>query len=796
MLSADQGKDSPNISSTIDPDKTRLPFVLRLPLVLHWLQRYLENHPDDRDVVLKAVTVPKLISTPASTPSNTDIPGEPAPAPIRSQFIEQEVESNSDRDADQHASPFVKPHDQSSRAVDNHDESLFVDPHDHGSPASQQGGGHGVPPYQAHVEDAKDSSGDSQPSANLDDLLLTSDGDALQDDETRGQRLDISDAGQDSGFVASLATSPTTPTTPEKACSSRQAPTEDNPLAERDVAFAVLPAHLRANSQMIGYTDVLFPETITCGGKQQNREKGKKLSKKENGPRKKAKGKLEYWLKSGGFACDDGPTLWDWHYTSASNEADLTRIPRPPAPQGGFIHPLTMDQQVDIAVGEQFCSQNGDLPVKPLGHYEGQLSHRYLANTSRVCRDVPMVYLCQGCYSRNGEKVNRFASLSASMRVTRSLRGYTIGEEGADNAVCFCRMQMSMLTDMGNEATNTPDLCVGNKYRIGRKIGSGSFGEIYLGKNIISGEEVAIKLESAKAERPQLKHEARVYKSLAGGVGVPYVRWFGTECDYNAMVLDLLGPSLEDLFNFCNRKFSLKTVLLLADQLISRIAYIHSKSVIHRDIKPENVLMGAGKRGNLVNIIDFGLAKKYRDPRTHSHIPYRENRNLTGTARYASVNTHIGVDQSRRDDMESLGYVMLYFCRGSLPWQGLKAATAKQKYDGVMFKKMTTRTEVLCHGLPNEFAIYLNYTRSLRFDAKPDYVYLRKIFRDLFVREGFEYDYVFDWTVQIPEECIGQCPLLEPFPDFRYDAAKRTKNGEMSKAVNLQQAPFPRVIQR
>ena len=288
---------------------------------------------------------------------------------------------------------------------------------------------------------------------------------------------------------------------------------------------------------------------------------------------------------------------------------------------------------------------------------------------------------------------------------------------------------------------------------------------LIIGTNIISGEEIAIKLESVKAKHPQLEYEARVYKSLAGGVGIPFVRWFGTECDYNAMVLDLLGPSLEDLFNFCNRKFSLKTVLLLADQLISRIEYIHAKSFIHRDIKPDNFLMGIGKRGNQVNVIDFGLAKKYRDPKTHFHIPYRENKNLTGTARYASINTHLGVgkcrpcyleilnltnggqEQSRRDDMESLGYVMLYFCRGSLPWQGLKAATKKQKYDRIMEKKMTTPTEVLCRGFPNEFAIYLNYTRSLRFDDKPDYSYLRKIFRDLFVRESFQYDYVFDWTV-------------------------------------------------
>ncbi|KAM6515598.1 serine/threonine protein kinase [Fusarium solani] len=303
-----------------------------------------------------------------------------------------------------------------------------------------------------------------------------------------------------------------------------------------------------------------------------------------------------------------------------------------------------------------------------------------------------------------------------------------------------------MLSSISTDCS-TQDLRVGNKYRIGRKIGGGSFGDVYLGTNIISGEEIAIKLESVKAKHPQLEYEARVYKSLAGGVGIPFVRWYGTECDYNAMVYDLLGPSLEDLFNFCNRKFSLKTVLLLVDQLISRVEYIHAKSFIHRDIKPDNFLMGVGKRGNQVNAIDFGLAKKYRDPKTHFHIPYRENKNLTGTARYASINTHLGVEQARRDDMESLGYVILYFSLGSLPWQGLKAATKKQKYDRIMEKKMTTPTEVLCRCLPNEFAIYLNYCRSLRFDDKPDYSYLRKIFRDLFVREGFQYDYVFDWTV-------------------------------------------------
>ena len=241
------------------------------------------------------------------------------------------------------------------------------------------------------------------------------------------------------------------------------------------------------------------------------------------------------------------------------------------------------------------------------------------------------------------------------------------------------------------------------------------------------------------------------------------MHWFGKIEKNDAMVLDFLGPNLEDLFNFCNRRFSLKTVLLLVDQLILRTEYIHAKSYIHRDFKPDNFAMGTEKFGNHVKVIDFGLAKEYRDPKTHFHIPYKENKSLTGTARYASINTHLGVgmytfnpllyssnprtEQSRRDDLESLGYIMLYFCRGSLPWQGLKAATEEQKNDSIMEKKMTTPTEVLCRGFPNEFAIYLNYTRSLRFDDKPDYFYLRKIFRDLFVREGFHYDYVFDWTV-------------------------------------------------
>lgn len=291
------------------------------------------------------------------------------------------------------------------------------------------------------------------------------------------------------------------------------------------------------------------------------------------------------------------------------------------------------------------------------------------------------------------------------------------------------------------------ELKVGGKYKLGRKIGSGSFGEIYLGINTQTNDEVAIKLEPVRSRHPQLLYESRIYRILQGGPGIPFIHWFGTEGEYNVMVIDLLGPSLENLFDFCNRRFSLKTTLMIADQMIARIEYMHAKNFLHRDIKPDNFIIGLGRKANLVHVIDYGLAKKYRDPRTNQHIPIREGKSLTGTARYASVSTHVGVEQSRRDDMECLGYVFMYFLRGSLPWQGLNATNKKEKYERIMESKIQTTAEILCRGFPNEFVTYLNYCKSLSFEDRPDYSYLRRLLKDLFLRERYEYDFIFDWVL-------------------------------------------------
>ncbi|OXA38523.1 Casein kinase I isoform alpha [Folsomia candida] len=238
---------------------------------------------------------------------------------------------------------------------------------------------------------------------------------------------------------------------------------------------------------------------------------------------------------------------------------------------------------------------------------------------------------------------------------------------------------------------------VGGTYRVSpTRIGSGGFSEVVLGMDMGTRENVAVKLERRSSRYPQLLREHQLYEALEGADGLPRIRWFGRAREYNVLVMDLLGPSLEDLFNICGRQFSLQTILLLADQMLERLQFIHDNSIIHRDLKPNNMVMGLGDKANKLFLIDFGLAEVYRT--SYFHLSYNQNKTqgVAGTAGYTSLNAHLGIRRSRRDDMESIGYILVYFLRRGLPWIGLDASNKEALCARIFEVKSTTTIETLC----------------------------------------------------------------------------------------------------
>lgn len=284
-----------------------------------------------------------------------------------------------------------------------------------------------------------------------------------------------------------------------------------------------------------------------------------------------------------------------------------------------------------------------------------------------------------------------------------------------------------------------------------------------------------MKIEHVKSKYPQLRREANLLKHFEGAVGFPKIHYSGAEGDFNFIVMDQLGPSLEGLFKLYERKFSLKTVLMLADQMLSRVEYLHSKGFVHRDIKPDNFLMERGEQSTVVYLIDFGLVSMYRKPETGQHIAYKNNQNFKGNARFASINSHLGIQQSRRDDLEAIGYVLMYFNRGELPWQRMKG-TWEEKYHQIMEKKRSTSAESLCSGFPVEFAAYLNYCRALQFEQVPDYAHLRNLFQGLFVDRSFKNDGLFDWKDTNDRESLDRESLSKTSTSVPTDPVETHRN--------------------
>ncbi|KAM3423713.1 hypothetical protein BST61_g1125 [Cercospora zeina] len=246
---------------------------------------------------------------------------------------------------------------------------------------------------------------------------------------------------------------------------------------------------------------------------------------------------------------------------------------------------------------------------------------------------------------------------------------------------------------------------INGRYLLGHKLGEGGFGMVFLGRDIIDGREVALKLEHRSVVPSILEHEAERCRQFQDLAGFPQMFWYGWHDHYKVMAFELLGPSLEDLFAFCGHRFSLKTTFMLIDHLLQRLESLHSRNIVHRDINPQNCLMGTGGNGNVVYITDFGLAEDANSeddpPGTRSIRPW-----LIGTARYASIRGHEGRTQSFRDDLESLGYTMIYLARGHLPWQGLKGRR-RQKEELVLERKRSITVEDLCASLPEEFVTYM-----------------------------------------------------------------------------------------
>ena len=287
---------------------------------------------------------------------------------------------------------------------------------------------------------------------------------------------------------------------------------------------------------------------------------------------------------------------------------------------------------------------------------------------------------------------------------------------------------------------------VSKEYEIIKKVGSGSFGEVFLTKILASGKLVASKIEEKDSDKKNSKifDEYKIYRKLElKGLkkGIPKIHSFYETPKFNVLVMELLGENLDTIFNSFNKKFELCTVLKIGYEILNLIEKIHNCGFIHRDIKPNNFMFGVGDKKYELYILDFGLSKRFF--KNNKHIEYKTNKSLVGTARYTSINIHLGIEPSRRDDLESIGYMLIYFLKGILPWQGLKKQKNTDHLELIGETKLSTSLKNLCEGIPEHFYKYIDYTRKLSFDERPDYKFLKNLLSDCAKDNNIELKYQF-----------------------------------------------------
>ena len=293
------------------------------------------------------------------------------------------------------------------------------------------------------------------------------------------------------------------------------------------------------------------------------------------------------------------------------------------------------------------------------------------------------------------------------------------------------------------------DLFIGetifNRYKIIKKLGQGSFGSIYEAESKYSHKLYAVKLEDMKQDQFILEEES-IFLSYINISRIPKLKSFGYSGSYIILVMELLGKSLDKIFNeLPSRKMSIRCVCNIAYQLILIFEAIHNSNIIHRDIKPANIAIGREEKSKYIYMLDFGLSKKYRSSKTKKHFPFIQNNKLIGNARYSSINALEGGTQSRRDDLESIGYLLLYLLLGRLPWQGYISHSKDDKYYKIKEIKRQTKPEQLCEGLPPQFEEYVKYTRNLKYEEDPNYNYLKNLFLTVLKNYNWEFDYYYDW---------------------------------------------------
>lgn len=292
-------------------------------------------------------------------------------------------------------------------------------------------------------------------------------------------------------------------------------------------------------------------------------------------------------------------------------------------------------------------------------------------------------------------------------------------------------------------------------------LGEGSFGKVHLAQDLRTGKLHAVKMESKDNNINLLETESNIINYVNQHIDDnPVIKnyWYGADNKYYYLITDLLGPSLDSLLPKCNGKFSLKTVLMLAEQMISRVRYYHDRNIIHRDIKPDNFLVEYKKPHQNIYLIDFGLAKKYRRGPKKTHIPYIEDKPHIGTVRYMSLNAHEKKEQSRRDDMYSIGYVLLYLLQGRLPWQGVSEKSKSMRYKKIyQIKKSLSNAELVkgitcnsCIGTecPAKkcFKKYFDYLDTVEFQGEINYNFLISEFLTCMQDHNYSYDYQWDWA--------------------------------------------------